>query len=300
MALFGDFDFELLDHPEFGEDSVREELIVPLLTGLGYSASPPYRIIRSKKLEHPFVYFGTVKKEITIIPDYILERDGRYSWILDAKAPKENVDTGKNVEQAYSYAMHRDVRVPLYGLCNGRKLIVFHVLEEKPIIDVPLQDINAAWSEIVTILGCKSAWPGGLRPDFLPDFGIALSKAGLAADSAGKKYSQMFIGLPIMMIARVEDSLYTMSTPIGSVLVDENEQPCMASFDFDASLYQKFLDQLDPSLAEQVKFALSRQPYDVKFSATMAPQLTFSAELGDRTHRNQNESYRPFIVERFI
>jgi hypothetical protein len=29
-----------------------------------------------KKLERPYVYFGTVKKGITIIPDDILERDG--------------------------------------------------------------------------------------------------------------------------------------------------------------------------------------------------------------------------------
>ena len=46
--LFADFDFALLDDPDFREDSVREELIVPLLTALGFSASPPFRIIRSK------------------------------------------------------------------------------------------------------------------------------------------------------------------------------------------------------------------------------------------------------------
>src|SRR5437667_1910991 len=105
--LFEGFDFKLLDDPDFGEDAVREEIVVPLLAALGYSASPPYRIIRSKKLEHPFVHFGTVRKSITIIPDYLLERDGEYAWILDAKGPRENIDTGKNVEQAYSYAMHR-------------------------------------------------------------------------------------------------------------------------------------------------------------------------------------------------
>jgi predicted type IV restriction endonuclease len=98
---FGDIDFSLLDNPEFGEDAVREELIAPLLRALGYLASPPYQIIRSRKLEHPFVYFGTVKKDITIIPDYVLERDGRPAWILDAKSPREAIDTGKNVEQAF-------------------------------------------------------------------------------------------------------------------------------------------------------------------------------------------------------
>src|ERR1035437_3420044 len=109
LRLLNDFDFRLLDTPEFLEDSVREELIAPFLKALGYSASPPYKIIRSKNLEHPYVYFGTVKKSITIIPDYLLEQDGQYKWILDAKAPNENIDTGKNVEQAYSYAIHRDV-----------------------------------------------------------------------------------------------------------------------------------------------------------------------------------------------
>ena len=40
---------------------VREVLIVPLLAALGFSEAPPYRIIRSKRLEHPFVYIGTAK-----------------------------------------------------------------------------------------------------------------------------------------------------------------------------------------------------------------------------------------------
>jgi hypothetical protein len=162
-GLFGHFDFKLLDDPEFGEDAVREELIVPLLTALGYSASPPYRIIRSRKLEHPFVYFGTVLKKITIIPDYLLERDGVYAWVLDAKGPNENINTGKNVEQAYSYAMHRDIRAPLYGLCSGRKLVVFDVWRAEPVIDVAMTEVEKIWPMVLGILGCRSAWPAG-RP----------------------------------------------------------------------------------------------------------------------------------------
>lgn len=114
-----------MDNPEFGEDAVREELVAPLLRALGYSASTPYQIIRSRKLEHPFVYFGTVKKDVTIIPDYVLEHDDRPARILDAKAPRESIDTGKNVQQAYSYAMHREGRAMFYAVCNGRAL---HVL----------------------------------------------------------------------------------------------------------------------------------------------------------------------------
>jgi hypothetical protein len=298
--IFENFDFHLLDDPEFGEDSVREELINPLLKALGYSASPPYRIIRSKSLKHPYVYFGTVKKDITVIPDYLLERDGRYEWVLDAKAPDENIDTGKNVEQAYSYAMHRDVRVPLYALCNGRKLLVYHVNQEKPVIDVSLQEINENWLKILTILGCKSAWPGGLRPDFLPDFGLALTKAGLSEGADGKKFIQIFLALPIMVAAKAADNLYTFNAPIGPPLTDKGQGECLASFDFGPELYQQFLDQFEPRVSEAVKSALSRQPYKINFHKATSPELTFAAELGDQTFTNGNESYRPLIVTKFI
>jgi hypothetical protein len=300
INLFDNFDFRLLDDPEFREDSVREELVAPLLKALGYSAAPPYKITRSKPLKHPFVYFGTVKKNITIIPDYLLERDGEYVWVLDAKAPTENIDTGKNVEQAYSYAMHRDIRVPLYGLCNGHKLVVFHVSEEKPVVDVPLRDIGPSWQMILSILGCKSAWPGGLRPDYLPDFGLALSKAGLARGADGKKYFQIFASLPIMTVAKVDDTLYTFSAILGSTMLGEENQPCMASFDFGIDLYPKFLGQFSPELGEQLRAALSRQPFKLTFPPLMAPELTFAAEPGDITYSNNNESYCPLRVEEFI
>src|SRR5947209_4163881 len=205
------------------EDAVREELIAPLLRALGYSSSPPHRIVRSKKLKHPYVYFGTVKKEITIIPDYVLEVDGQYAWILDAKAPTEDIDTGTNVEQAYSYAMHRDIRVPLYGLCNGRKLVVFHVSEEKPLIDVQLTEISTCWLKVLNVIGSKSAWPEGRKPGFLPDLGLSMSKAGLAEDVTGKKHFQMFIGVPILMVTKIEDDLYTFNAQISNELFEQNE-----------------------------------------------------------------------------
>src|ERR1035438_6508858 len=88
-----DFDFALLDSPGFKEDSVREEVIHPLLNALGYSASGPSRIIRSKGLEHPFLTVGSNDKPITLIPDYLLTVDGNFTFVLDAKAPDEEVKT---------------------------------------------------------------------------------------------------------------------------------------------------------------------------------------------------------------
>lgn len=58
------FAWDTLDDPGFQEDSVREEIIVPILKGLGYGIERLYRIIRSKKLLRPFVSIGSATKKI--------------------------------------------------------------------------------------------------------------------------------------------------------------------------------------------------------------------------------------------
>jgi len=126
-AILADFDFSELESPDFKEDSVREELVKPLLNALGYAASGRNRIRRSKALKHPFVKVGAGKREITVVPDYLLEVNGKYAWVLDAKSPDEEIKTGENVEQVYFYAIHPDIRVKLYALCNGREFIAYAI-----------------------------------------------------------------------------------------------------------------------------------------------------------------------------
>jgi len=296
-GMFGHFDFRLLDGPDFREDSVREVLIAPLLSALGYSESPPYRIIRSRPLEHPFVYIGTVKKRVSIVPDYLLERDGECAWILDAKAPNEDIDSGKNVEQAYSYAIHREIRVPFYALCNGRKLVVFHVSVGPPVIDISLQEIGDIWPMVLNLLGCRSAWPSGIRPGFRPDMGLALAKAGFAQDDDGKKIYHVVTGLRLISAAKVEDGLYCVNGVYGGE--DTNGEFC-ATFDFGVNELPKFIAELASDLQEGVRAALSRQPYQCAFPPSDAPVMTIVGEIGDKTHTNRNESFRPFVAEEFV
>jgi DNA modification methylase len=146
--VFSDFDFSELSSPDFKEDSVREELVKPLLNALGYSVSGRNKIRRSKALKHPFVKVGAGKREITVIPDYLLEVSGKYAWVLDAKAPDEEVKAGENVEQAYFYAIHPDIRVRIYALCNGREFIAFAVDETEPVIYFHLSEIEKHFSEL--------------------------------------------------------------------------------------------------------------------------------------------------------
>lgn len=300
QLLFQNFNFALLDDPAFLEDSVREELVVPLLAALGYSASLPHRIIRSLHLQHPYVYIGTVKKPVTIVPDYVLQRDGKNAWILDAKAPSEVIDSGKHVEQAYSYAIHKEVRVPIYALCNGSRLTVFHVSEWPAILDLPLQDIDAVWPMVLDLLGTSAAWPEGLHPGFLPDFGLALRKAGLDRDEHGQKYFQIFESVPLRYLAKVEDDLYSLTAPYRQEAAPGEFTVSMVTFDFNAERYQSLLAALPNNFRDRAQRALFRQPYRIFFEDEEVPLLTIVAEAGDAVHKNKNESYCPFIAKELV
>jgi Type I restriction enzyme R protein N terminus (HSDR_N) len=305
--LFRNFDFKMLDDPDFREDSVREELVVPLLAALGFSASPPHRIVRSKRLEHPFVYIGTSKKQITIIPDYLLQRDEQNLWVLDAKGPNENIHTGKNVEQAYSYAIHKDVRVPIYALCNGRRLVVFHISQWPAILDVALTELPQAWNTLLNLVGTRAAWPDGIRPGYFPDFGLALKKAGLAADEkTGKKVVQLFTSLAVQSIAKSEDDLYIFN----GFVCDEHVPLYIITFDITAQQYSELLAVLEPpAIREIIRSGMARRPFHVSLTTphgslaeeiSRLPTVWVAGEISDKTITNDDESFCPFVALKFF
>lgn len=146
--MFYNFDFSLLNSKWVKEDTVREELISPLLKALGYSISGNHRIIRSFALPHPYVYIGTKKNNIKIIPDYLLMIDDKHKWILDTKGPSENILSGKNVEQAYSYAIHPEIRASVYALCNGHQIAIFNINKTDPVLIFNLKDLSRNLNEL--------------------------------------------------------------------------------------------------------------------------------------------------------
>ncbi|MHA1703790.1 MAG: DNA methyltransferase [Promethearchaeota archaeon] len=134
MKIFKEFDFNILDDPDFEESSVREEILTPILKFLNYKSFGKNKILREKSITHPFVQTGSKRRNIINFPDYLLQIDGNYKWVLDAKKPNENIKSGKNKEQAYFYAIHPEIRVNLYALCNGKEFILFHISREKPLL----------------------------------------------------------------------------------------------------------------------------------------------------------------------
>jgi hypothetical protein len=65
-------------------------------------------------------------------------------------------------------------------------------------------------------------------------------------------------------------------------------------------VYEQFLKELSDEQREEVRKALSRQPYKMIFEPEKEPLMMIVGEIGDNIYTNNNESYRPFIADEFV
>ncbi len=154
--IFGDLDFsKLRDNHDFKEDSVREVIIMPLLAYLGYKQD---NIIRSLNLKHPFLKIGSNKKRaIQLVPDYVFKIENSYSWVLDAKGPRENIADEEYIGQVYSYAVHPEIRSNFFALCNGLQFSLYRTGGfDEPILFFSLDEIDFYFEKLKTYLSPNS------------------------------------------------------------------------------------------------------------------------------------------------
>ena len=284
--MFGNFDPKLLDSSEFKEDSVRETIILPILARLGYQTSGQNRIIRSKTLVHPFIFVGTRKHPVIIIPDYTLIHDNQPLLILDAKSPTEDVLTRNHVQQAYSYAIHPEIRCKHFALCNGKRLAVFHVEQSEPLLVLSFNEFESHWSDIEKHLAPRFLLKPELR-NFSPDFGFKLTRMGFDVGA-----ELVMIGVRLDLFARLDDESYT----AGANCNFGGEEHCV-SFDFSAELLGPILAGLPTPLATAFRSALSRAPYQA--FADLVIELDLEVRLGSET-RGQHESFVPLIISKVL
>jgi 16S rRNA G966 N2-methylase RsmD len=154
--LFGNLDFDTIrQHPDFKEDSVREVVILPILSALGYEGN---NIVRSKTLQHPFLKIASNKKiPIKLIPDYCLQVEHNFAWVLDAKSPDKAINDENNIEQVYSYASHPEIRSTYFALCNGLEFTLYRrESTNTPILFFRLNEIEFHWDKLKMFLAPDS------------------------------------------------------------------------------------------------------------------------------------------------
>lgn len=117
----------LFDFDRLNETDVREEILQPLIRRLGYQSSTSNNVIREQSLRYPKSFLGRKTKQDPILrgkADYILEAEGKVRWILEAKSPQVNIGRDE-IEQAYTYAIHPEVRAVYFVISNGRVIQIF-------------------------------------------------------------------------------------------------------------------------------------------------------------------------------
>ncbi len=284
--MFANIDPTLFSDPDFKEDSVREVIIAPMLSKLGYHPTGRQTVVRSKRLVQPFIYAGTRKHPVTIIPDYTLNFDGKPVAVLDAKSPSERIDLQSHVQQAYSYAIHPEVRTHHFALCNGRRLSVYNVQSATPLLDIAYEEFESRWGDIVKHLAPKFLLEPELRK-LAPDFGFKVSRLGLAPNA-----KLTMLGTRLNTFARVSESLFTVT--VNTEFAGEDH--CV-SFDFEPKHLPKLVAGLPEKLRTQFLDALSRSPFQA--CADLAIEVDLDTHLGEEIEV-KHETFVPLIIDQVL
>ncbi len=146
----------LADNDFSGQDeqAIREQWIYPLLMLLGYGVGTPNHVDIPFKVAAPVRAFGSKRWEI----DYRPTVYGVGLWIIEAKAPDEDLFSDRHLGQAWGYATHPRVDVPLMVLANGVRLCVFDVTQERwedPVLDIAQPDLPQRFAELEASLGAR-------------------------------------------------------------------------------------------------------------------------------------------------
>jgi Type I restriction enzyme R protein N terminus (HSDR_N) len=280
--MFEGFDTKLFESPDFKEDSVREEIIVPILRRLGYSASGEHSIVRSKSLVHPYVFIGTTKHPVSVVPDYTLLHLGKPILILDAKRPTVDVLDKASVQQAYSYAIHPEIKCRHFALCNGRQLAVFDVEEVKPVLVLPFAEFNSRWEEIERHVSPRYLLEPRLRR-FAPDLGKKFLMLGMRKETEITMLSVRF-----GIVAKVSEQLYTLSA-----VCDFGGEDHFVSLDFSPEHLPSILSSLPDSLRSEFVGALSSSPFQA--SADLHIEIDVLTYLGEET-QGVSEKFIPLVI----
>ncbi len=284
--MFPNFDPELFTDPDFKEDAVREVLIAPMLARLGYHPVGNQTVIRSKTLVQPFIYVGTRQHPVKIIPDYTLWSEGKPVLILDAKSPVESVTSNANVQQAYSYSIHPEIRCQHFALCNGKQLALYTVNSPAPVLLLPFEEYLSRWSDIERHLSPKYLLQPELR-NLKPDFGFRISQMGTT-----KETDLIMLETRLGMFARVSEDLYTASVNMTFGV----EEHCV-SYDFKPDLLEPMVAGLPEELRPQFLGALARAPFQA--CADLVVEVDLRARLGDLI-QCQHETFVPLVIQEVL
>jgi len=224
------------------------------------------------------------------MPDYTLFVDDRALCVIDAKAPWEPVTGSTHVEQAYSYAIHPEIRAHTYGLHNGRELALYSIYGREPVLRVPLAETDTRWAEVERFLSPTSlAEP--FRREFEPDFGLHYTT--IVGESQNRLHGDRYKikDLAFITISKINESCFT-----GAARVLHGGREFLASFDFPPHLLWQIAPALDDLTRRAFLSAFSSAPWNLALDI----EFRFDAVvLLGQPVQGEHDEFVPFNVIRF-
>jgi hypothetical protein len=190
------------------------------------------------------------------------------------------------VQQAYSYAIHPEIRTRHFALCNGRSLAVYSVDDPTPLLNLKFEEFESRWSDIERHLSPPYLLEPALR-SLKPDFGFAVSRLGVAVGA-----ELIMLGTRLGMFAQVDRTLYT-----ATVNTEFAGQYHCVSFDFSGEKLPHLVSGLPRDMAAQFLDALSRAPF--KAYADLAIEVDLRTHLGEPI-TVRHETFVPLIIDKVL
>jgi hypothetical protein len=139
------------------EQDVREEIIIKIISRLGYLFGETFYTRRAQKLTTLYRIGHKSPKGFPIgFPDYVCGIDGRRgSFIIEAKGGNIAI-SDDDLFQAHSYASHSDVGARFFILCNGHELRIYETstgIAADPILQINNSDLENEFYKIEALLG---------------------------------------------------------------------------------------------------------------------------------------------------
>lgn len=166
---------EKKDWSQFGEADVREEIIARLLDRLKYQTGTENNIIREQSLRYDKAYLGHKNSHkdwpLRGKADYTCQAMKKVNWTIEAKSPSLEISID-DIEQAYTYARHPEVRGVYFCICNGKELRVYQTADAPgtgPILSLKYEDFDTSFHAIESLLSPESILRD--HPKIIPDFG---------------------------------------------------------------------------------------------------------------------------------
>ncbi len=109
--------FSHKDFSNYSEADIREEVITPLITMLGYEKNSDYEVERESSFKTKEMFLNIGRKRIDL--DYLCNIRKNNFWLIEAKNGKKKLITEQDIQQAYLYSLHPKINCRYFAVTNG-------------------------------------------------------------------------------------------------------------------------------------------------------------------------------------